>query len=270
MPDAPITEVAQGVHRLGDGHVNWYLVEEGRDRGAGRSLTLVDAGMPGHWPMLAAGLSALGRRLADVEAIVLTHAHVDHTGFAERARRARASTARASATGAGGDGGGASEDGGGGDLDVLVQEWDADVSVRKLPPLLLFWRPTSWPLFAGALREGLLLTPPVTVFTTFGDDAVLDVPGRPRAVHVPGHTLGSAALHLADRGVVLTGDALVTFDPYTRARGPRLMLDGVNEDPAQARSSLDRLAALDAEVVLPGHGEPFTGGVAAAVRQARG
>lgn len=255
MPSTPITEVAEGVHRLGTDTVAWYLLEEDRSSGAERGVTLVDAGMPGHWPVLAAGLDALGRRLADVEAIVLTHAHVDHVGFAERARRARAST-----TGADADDG----------LDVLVQEWDADVVVRKLPPLHLYWRPTSWPLLAEALREGLLFTPPVTVFRTFGDGAALDVPGRPSVVHVPGHTLGSAALHLPDRGVVFTGDALVTYDPYTRARGPRLLLDGVNEDPARARASLDRLAALDADVVLPGHGEPWTGGVAEAVRRARG
>ena len=31
-------------------------------------------------------LGASGRRLSDIEAVVLTHAHFDHLGFAERAR----------------------------------------------------------------------------------------------------------------------------------------------------------------------------------------
>jgi glyoxylase-like metal-dependent hydrolase (beta-lactamase superfamily II) len=62
----------------------------------------------------------------------------------------------------------------------------------------------------------------------------------------------------------------VTYDPYRNLGGPRLLLDGVNEDTRQAVASLDRLERLDAEVLLPGHGDPWTGGVAQAVTQARG
>ena len=68
---------------------------------------------------------------------------------------------------------------------------------------------------------------------------------------------------------MISGDALVTFDPYRRRRGPRLLLKGVNEDNDQARASLDRLAELNAAVLLPGHGEPWRDGVAAAVADAR-
>jgi glyoxylase-like metal-dependent hydrolase (beta-lactamase superfamily II) len=38
---------------------------------------------------------------------------------------------------------------------------------------------------------------------------------------------------------------------------------------AQAAASLDRIEPLEAGVLLPGHGEPWTGGVAAAVARAR-
>jgi hypothetical protein len=55
-----------------------------------------------------------------------------------------------------------------------------------------------------------------------------------------------------------------------RRRGPRLLLKGVNEDNDQARASLDQLAELNAGVLLPGHGEPWRNGVAAAVAEARG
>jgi glyoxylase-like metal-dependent hydrolase (beta-lactamase superfamily II) len=69
--------------------------------------------------------------------------------------------------------------------------------------------------------------------------------------------------------VVFSGDALVTFDPYRRRSGPRLLVKGVNEDVAQAKASLDELARLNARVLLPGHGEPWRDGVAAAVAEAR-
>ena len=74
------TELASGIWRLGTELVNWYLVEDG-----GR-LTVVDAGAPKYRPQLDTALTRLGRSLGDVAAIVLTHAHSDHTGFAERLR----------------------------------------------------------------------------------------------------------------------------------------------------------------------------------------
>ena len=230
-------QVTDGIWRFGTRHVNWYAVEDG-----GR-LTLVDAGMPGHWPQLEAGLRRLGKDLRDVEAIVLTHAHADHVGFAERAR-------------------------GQGDVDVLVDKRDADGRVRKMPPLHLYWRPTSWPLLAEGLRNGLLATKPVREYRTFGGGDVLDVPGHPRVLATFGHTAGSVALLMPERGVAFTGDALVTLDPYTRGRGPRLLLDAVNEDTAQAKASLPRLADVEADWLLPGHGEPWRGRPADAVAQA--
>jgi hypothetical protein len=43
----------------------------------------------------------------------------------------------------------------------------------------------------------------------------------------------------------------------------------VNVSAEQALASLDRLEPLEAEIMLVGHGEPWTGGVRAAVQQAR-
>jgi glyoxylase-like metal-dependent hydrolase (beta-lactamase superfamily II) len=74
------TNVAPGVHRVEDAHTNWYLIE---DEGW---LTVVDAGVPRSWDSLREALRELGRRASDIAALVLTHAHFDHLGFAERAR----------------------------------------------------------------------------------------------------------------------------------------------------------------------------------------
>jgi len=73
-------EVGPGIHRLTQGVVNFYLIEDG-----GR-LLLVDAGTPGDWKVLVRTVQELGRGLEDLEAVLLTHAHADHTGSAERAR----------------------------------------------------------------------------------------------------------------------------------------------------------------------------------------
>lgn len=232
-------EVAPGVHRLGTARVNWYVVED-----AGR-LTLIDAGMPGHYEQLDAGLRAFGAGLSDIDAIVLTHSHVDHTGFAERVRTERG-------------------------VRVHVHADDDDGGTRKFPPMHLYWRPSSWPLLAEGLRNGLLATPRVKESTHFRDDEILPVPGKPRTLHLPGHTAGNCALLIEDRNVVFTGDGLVTLDPYTQATGPRLLLDGVNEDPQMARTSLARLNGLGTQTLLPGHGEPWQGDLQDAVSSALG
>ena len=77
------TEPTTGVHHLGDGIVNFYVLREGQD------LALVDPQtchallycQPGR------ALAQIGRSIRDVRAVLLTHAHLDHIGLAERIRR---------------------------------------------------------------------------------------------------------------------------------------------------------------------------------------
>ena len=76
-------EIGPGIRRLGKGLVNSYLVETGGE------VTIVDAGAPSYWGDLPRELAAMGRTLDDVRAVVLTHGHSDHIGFAERIRRER-------------------------------------------------------------------------------------------------------------------------------------------------------------------------------------
>jgi glyoxylase-like metal-dependent hydrolase (beta-lactamase superfamily II) len=126
-----------------------------------------------------------------------------------------------------------------------------------------FWRTA---LVLG-MRGGTKI--PVREVSGFSDGQVLDVPGSPRVVHAPGHTGGSAAILLEDRGVLFTGDVLCTNNAYTGRVGPQIMPSGLNADTPQALASLANLTGIKAEVLLPGHGEPWTEGVEQAVRQAQ-
>ena len=59
--------------------------------------------------------------------------------------------------------------------------------------------------------------------------------------------------------------------PGTRYGSHRaqLMSHGFNVSDAAAMSSLDAIERIDAEALLPGHGEPWRDGVSAAVTEAR-
>lgn len=74
-------ELRPGLHRIGNDLVALHLVVT--DDG----ITVIDAGLPGHWRAFRAELAALGRTLSDVRGVVLTHGDSDHIGFAERLRR---------------------------------------------------------------------------------------------------------------------------------------------------------------------------------------
>jgi glyoxylase-like metal-dependent hydrolase (beta-lactamase superfamily II) len=96
----------------------------------------------------------------------------------------------------------------------------------------------------------------------------LDVPGHLVPVPTPGHTSGHCAFHLPDRGVLIVGDALMTAHPAGRTTGPQLLPRMFNHDDAAALASLQALAGLPADVVLPGHGPAYRGSPASAVEQA--
>src|SRR5690606_19704321 len=137
------------------------------------------------------------------------------------------------------------------------REWDAARSGKppalRMSQLKDMWRPSYLSYVWEMVRAGASSFPPIAELSALEDGATLDVPGRPRVVAVPGHTLGSCALHLPDAGVVFTGDALVTFNAAHPGRtGPQLMGRAWLEDPEQALASLDRLEALEAHTVLPG------------------
>jgi glyoxylase-like metal-dependent hydrolase (beta-lactamase superfamily II) len=231
--------VGPGIHRLGDGTVNAYLLEESG------SVTVIDAGMPGFWNELPGELEAMGRSVADIRALVLTHGHTDHIGFAERLRRERNAPVSVN------------------ELDealALGREKNTSGAGRiKLGPLLRF-------LFLG-LRKGGLRPIFLTEVSTYGDGATLDVPGSPRVTLVPGHSPGSAVLHVPARDSLFIGDAIATYSVTTGERGPQIA--PFSQDRPRALESLDRLTGVEAGLVLPGHGEPWTGGVAEAVRQVR-
>lgn len=237
-------EILPGIHHFDTGPFNWYLLEA-----AGR-LTLVDAGFPGHYRVFADGLRSLGRSPADLSAIILTHAHADHLGFAEHLRRLTRAP-------------------------VFIHEDDRVAAGRplQLPWFGLLanaWRPYTAGMLGHALRHGVFAQPGIRELKTFRDGDTLDVPGRPQVLHAPGHTPGEVAFFLADRRVLLSGDVLVTRNLLTGTAGaPQVPAPSLNTDDRQARRALERIRELGTVTLLPGHGQPWHGDMTVAVAGAR-
>jgi glyoxylase-like metal-dependent hydrolase (beta-lactamase superfamily II) len=240
------TSVVPGVHRLGSRLVNWYLVEENG------GVTAVDAGLPRYSRELDADLRELDHVVGDVDAVVLTHSDADHTGLATRLRAAGGRVLIHAA-----------------DEATLAKPGPktGDASPQHILPHL--WRPRVWGFFGGMALAGGARPPAIHGAETFGDGNILEVPGRPRVVHTPGHTPGHCALLFEGRGALFVGDAMCTRNPLTGRVGPQLMPAPTNVSNATARTSLQRIAELEARVLLPGHGEPWHGPPKTAVQRAQ-
>ncbi len=236
----PSVRIAPSLHRLGEEPVGCYLVEE-----AGQ-VTLIDAGVPAYYSELVGELAAMGRTIDDVRAVVLTHGHSDHVGFAEQLRDEHGVPVSVH------------------ELDVALARGEvpnpsAGMGERKLGSLL--------PFLLWTMRRGGLRTRSLTEVSTFESGTTLDVPGAPRVIHTPGHTPGNTALHVPGLDALFAGDTLSTLSATSGRQGPQI--SPFSADPDEALASLSAIESVVARWLLPGHGAPWTDGVAAAVAVAR-
>ncbi|MGP3534710.1 MBL fold metallo-hydrolase [Microbacterium sp. RD1] len=242
-PDG-VFPVAEGVLRITRAAVNCYLVR------STDGPVLVDAGLPRSWPLLTAALQSWGLSADDLVSVYLTHGHFDHVGMCERLWR---------------------------DHHIPLHIHEKDVELAAHPysydherPRLAY--PFRHPRALGPLGRMVA----AGALAVHGVRAHGDVRPGPGAVLLgglvpvasPGHTYGHCGFVLPGQGVLFSGDALVTYDPYTGATGPRIVARAATADAATALAALGNLAATGARIVAPGHGDPFTAGARRAVRSA--
>ncbi len=222
------------------GPVTVYLADA-----PGEPLTLLDTGprTPETQSALEEGLAALGYVPADLERIIISHAHADHFGLAA-------------------------------DLVALsgAQVW---THARNAPALADYVadRARRHAFYADILRRAAVplqvvdalrratqgvnrFARPVAVDATLADGDTLQLAGRRwQVLHTPGHTGGLICLYEPQSRILLSSDhlladissnAVLEPPPPGRKERPRSL--------ALYLASLRRVAALGAARALPGHG----------------
>ncbi|MGQ9371071.1 MBL fold metallo-hydrolase [Azospirillum sp. ST 5-10] len=212
----------------------------GRPGAGDRGWVLIDAGIPGTRSFIESAAAERFGRGARPAAIVMTHGHFDHVGA----------------------------------LEDLAAAWDAPVYAHPLERPYLdgtaAYPPGDPSVGGGAMAALARLYPrgPVDVGSRLRslpeDGTIAEMPGW-RWLHTPGHSVGHVSFWREDDRAMIVGDAFVTTDQESayavavqraEMHGPPMYYT-VEWD--KARDSVARLAALEPELVVTGHGAAMRG-----------
>jgi glyoxylase-like metal-dependent hydrolase (beta-lactamase superfamily II) len=228
------------------GRVNVYLIED-------EPLTLVDTGPNSGKALdeLETALADHGRRVEDLELIVITHQHMDHEGLAQiLARRSRAQVAALDR------------------LAPLLERFgdanEADDAFAEATMLRHGLSPDIAVALRSVSRAFRAWGSSVQVTRTLHDGGTLELRDRMLQVfHRPGHSPTDTVFWDDARGELIAADHLIKHI----SSNPLLSrpLDGGEERPQALVTYLDSLRQtreLPARIVYSGHGEPIDDHVA--------
>ncbi|AYO58250.1 MBL fold metallo-hydrolase [Chryseobacterium sp. 6424] len=215
-------------------------------------VNLIMIGNPGgDWVLVDAGMPKSGKEIIKVaqqrfgennspKAIILTHGHFDHVGS----------------------------------IVDLIEKWNVPVYAHSLESTFLTGM-ESYPQPDTSVEGGVLAKissvyphEPINI-----SEVLQQLPDNGEVpylidwewIHVPGHSPGQVALYRERDGVLISADALITVKQDSLYKvliqkeeicGPPVYL---TTNWSQARESVEKLAALNPQILVPGHGTAMSG-----------
>jgi glyoxylase-like metal-dependent hydrolase (beta-lactamase superfamily II) len=224
------------------GPVNVYVIDDD-------PLTLIDTGP--RWgdgiAVIEVALERLGRKLDDIERVIVTHQHLDHGGAVETIVRHSAADLYALE--------GLADWLAAYPASIEAEDWLADRLLRR--------HGADEDMLAATQRlqsavRGMGHRAAVTHRLRDGD--VLQFANlRLRARHLPGHSPSDTVFHDEERGILFGGDVLLGHRRSAAILSPPLDGSEIHARPralVQYLESLTAIGEMELSVVLPGHGEP--------------
>ena len=196
-------------------------------------LTVIDTGVPAGSgkKILSYIQNTMFREPAEIKTIIITHFHLDHIGGVATLKKASPGAK------------------------IAIGTADAGYVSGEIPLPV-------YPGFRGFLLRiaGAIMNPgvfPLDILLQDGDriDGLL-------CVHIPGHTPGSIGLYDERTKTFFCGD-LLRYNGTSLAEGPVLF----TLDLKESHQSIRKIAALDLDLLLPGHGVPLRDRASEKVRE---
>ena len=211
--------------------VHAYLIDTGQDDDG---LILIDTLFAEDAKIILNVIVGLNKTPRDLKHIVLTHAHRAHMGgLAELKRQSGAK--------------------------IYCHAWEADIVEGDRPIQYSTLVPKEpyviWPYQVGTRFQHHM---PCKVDQMLRDGGKV---GPLEVIYAPGHTPGHLAFYWHERSALFTGDALVNWPKFDQGWA------GFMLNSRQNRVSIRRMAALKANWIGVGHGDPITSGGATKLRE---
>ncbi|HEY79346.1 MAG TPA: MBL fold metallo-hydrolase [Dehalococcoidia bacterium] len=221
------------------GHINTYLV-----RGDGQCL-LIDTGWdtPEAFNSLQEQLAETGVKLEDIAQIIVTHIHPDHYGLAGRLKQLSGAKIMAHHL----------------EKDLIesryinmagllaqLEQW---LRINGVPAHELFQLQTA------SLDLTKLVTPITPDIDLYGGETITVGTFSLRVLWAPGHSPGQICLHEPGQKLLFSGDHILADITPNIGLNPQSSPDPLHD----YLNSLSTMKKLDAALILPGHGQPFTG-----------
>lgn len=185
-------------------------------------IIIIDTGMPGNAQKILTQVKATNKTDKEIRLIILTHSDIDHAGSAAELKKI---------TGA----------------KVAIHGGDAaSLAGEEAPKTAKGFLGIIFKFMASFMR-----------FKPLKPDVILkdgDKIDHLKVIHTPGHTKGSICLYKTG-DILFAGDALRT----DKEGNPKLSSNMMNLDTQEALKSVKKLAGLEFDILLPGHGAPAIG-----------